>query len=101
MAVGQKSMLPTTAALPCRGRYECCKALLRAGADPNYINKGHDLTLFWGIDGGVEIIKLLHQYGANLDARCDPAHSQLRLHLQVVIPALSGPMSGPHASDQP
>ena len=78
MAVGQKSMLPITAVLPCRGRYECCKALLRAGADPNYINKGHDLTLFWGIDGGVEIIKLLHQYGANLDARCDPAHSQLQ-----------------------
>ena len=53
----------------CRGRYECCKALLRAGADPNYINKGDDLTLFWGIDGGVEIIKLMHQYGVNMDAR--------------------------------
>ena len=52
-----------------RGRYECCKALLRAGADPNYINKGNDLTLFWGIDGGVEIIKLMYQYGVNMDAR--------------------------------
>ena len=53
---------------------------MRAGADPNYINKGHDLTLFWGIDGGVEIMKLLHQYGANLDTRCHtiPAHTQLQ-----------------------
>ena len=52
-----------------RGRFECCRALLRAGADPNYMNKAGDLTLFWGIDGGVEIIKLLHEYGADLDAR--------------------------------
>lgn len=52
-----------------RGRYECCKALLRAGADPNYINRGADLTLFWAIDGGIEIIKLMHQYGVNMDAR--------------------------------
>ena len=53
----------------CRGRYECCKALLRAGADPNFINKGGDLTLFWSIDGGIEIIKLMHQYGVNMDTR--------------------------------
>eukprot|EP00878_Enallax_costatus_P023893 GHUV01025452.1.p1 GENE.GHUV01025452.1~~GHUV01025452.1.p1 ORF type:complete len:134 (+),score=37.09 GHUV01025452.1:1062-1463(+) len=51
-----------------RGRLECAKALLRAGADPNYVNGGGDLTLFWGIDGGPAIIKLLHRYGADLDA---------------------------------
>lgn len=52
-----------------RGRLEAAKALLRAGADPNYMNNAGDLTLFWGIDGGVEIIKLLYEYGADLDAR--------------------------------
>jgi len=52
-----------------RGRYECCKALLRSGADPNYCNKADDIVLFWGIDGGVEIIKLLYEYGADLDFR--------------------------------
>lgn len=46
-----------------RGRLECAKALLRAGADPNYANGAHDLTIFWAIDGGVEMIKLLHEYG--------------------------------------
>ena len=55
--------------MACRGRLECVKAMLRRGADPNYINSGNDLTLFWGIDGGVEMIKLLHTYGADLDAR--------------------------------
>lgn len=44
-----------------RSRLECCKALLRSGADPNYINAAGDLVLFWGIDGGIEIIKLLHE----------------------------------------
>jgi hypothetical protein len=33
------------------GRYECARALLRAGADPNYINASGDHTLFWAIDG--------------------------------------------------
>lgn len=47
----------------------CAKALLRAGADPNFINNGSDLTVFWGIDGGVEMMKLMHQFGADLDAR--------------------------------
>ncbi len=42
-----------------RGRLECARALLRAGADPNYINGTGDLTLFWAIDGGVECMKLL------------------------------------------
>lgn len=42
-----------------RGRLECAKALLRAGADPNYINGAGDLTLFWGIDGGPALIQLL------------------------------------------
>ena len=35
-----------------RGRYECCKALLRSGADPNFCNNADDIVLFWGIDGG-------------------------------------------------
>lgn len=30
------------------------------------MNTASDLTLFWGIDGGVEMIKLLHQYGVDL-----------------------------------
>lgn len=41
-----------------RGRLECAKALLRAGADPNYVNHAGDHSMFWAIDGGVEIIKL-------------------------------------------
>ena len=41
-----------------RGRLECATALLRAGADPNYVNGAGDLTLFWAIDGGVELIKV-------------------------------------------
>lgn len=53
----------------CRGHLAAAKALLRAGADPNYMNKASDLTIFWGIDGGVEMIKLLHQYGADLSLR--------------------------------
>ena len=52
-----------------RGRLECAKALLRSGADPNFMNNADDLTIFWAIDGGVEMIKLLHEYGADLDAR--------------------------------
>ncbi|EIE27124.1 ankyrin [Coccomyxa subellipsoidea C-169] len=52
-----------------RNRYECCRALLRAGADPNFMNKGADLAMFWAIDGGVEIIKLMHEYGADMDTR--------------------------------
>jgi hypothetical protein len=28
-----------------------------------------DLVLFWGVDGGVEMIKLLVEYGADLNAR--------------------------------
>jgi len=52
-----------------RGRLEAAKALLRAGADPNYMIKNMDLTVFWGIDGGPELIKLLVEYGADLDAR--------------------------------
>lgn len=86
-------------------RLECARALLRAGADPNYMNaaggwcgcihgqricrttsrhgrrlrrKEHtrhararagDLALFWAIDGGVEMIKLFVDYGADLNAR--------------------------------
>eukprot|EP00775_Hariotina_reticulata_P008134 gene8134-8328_t len=51
-----------------RGRLECAKALLRAGADPNYMNGAGDLSMFWAIDGGAAMIKLLHRYGADLDA---------------------------------
>ena len=38
-----------------RGRLECAKALLRSGADPNYMNGADDLTMFWAVDGGVEV----------------------------------------------
>ena len=31
-----------------RGRLDAAKALLRSGADPNFMNGGGDLTLFWG-----------------------------------------------------
>eukprot|EP01023_Acetabularia_acetabulum_P009025 TRINITY_DN13985_c0_g1_i3.p1 TRINITY_DN13985_c0_g1~~TRINITY_DN13985_c0_g1_i3.p1 ORF type:complete len:244 (+),score=37.56 TRINITY_DN13985_c0_g1_i3:55-732(+) len=50
-----------------RGRYECCKALLRSGADPNFKNLVEDLSIFWAVDGGVDIIKLFINYGADLD----------------------------------
>lgn len=49
-------------------RLECAKALLRAGADPNYVNGAGDLTLFWGIDGGAAMIQLLLRFGADVDA---------------------------------
>lgn len=52
-----------------RGRLEASRALLRSGADPNFMNRNGDLTLFWAIDGGVEIIKLFVDYGVDLDAR--------------------------------
>ena len=48
-----------------RSRLECCKALLRAGADPNFCNSAADLVIFWGIDGGVEIVKLLFEVRAS------------------------------------
>ena len=51
-----------------RGRLECAKALLRAGADPNYMNAAGDLVIFWALDGGVEMTKLFVDYGADLDA---------------------------------
>ncbi|KAG2438013.1 hypothetical protein HXX76_005627 [Chlamydomonas incerta] len=51
-----------------RGRLEAARALLRAGADPNYINYGGDSVLFWAIDGGPALIKLLLDYGADADA---------------------------------
>lgn len=50
-----------------RGRLEAAKALLRAGADPNHVNRAGDAALFWAIDGGVEMIKLFVAYGADLD----------------------------------
>ena len=49
-----------------RGRLECSKALLRAGADPNYVNGAGDLVMFWAIDGGVECIKLLSECARHL-----------------------------------
>ena len=50
-----------------RGRLEVAKALLRAGADPNHSNKAGDAALFWAVDGGVEMIRLFVEYGADLD----------------------------------
>lgn len=54
-----------------RGRIECARALLRAGADPNFVNGNKDLTVFWAIDGGVEMIQLFVEYGADLNARTE------------------------------
>ena len=42
-----------------RGRLEAAKALLRSGADPNWMNYNGDLTLFWAIDGRASRIMLL------------------------------------------
>lgn len=42
-----------------RSRLDAARALLRAGADPNFCNAAEDLVLFWAIDGGVELVKLL------------------------------------------
>ena len=50
-----------------RGRLEAAKALLRAGADPNHVNAAGDAALFWAIDGGVEMLRLFAEYGADLD----------------------------------
>ena len=52
-----------------RGRLEAAKALLRSGADPNFINSNGDATIFWAIDGGPELVKLLYDYGADLNVR--------------------------------
>lgn len=52
-----------------RGRLEAAKALLRAGADPNHVTRGgRDSAFFWAIDGGVEMIALFVDYGADVDA---------------------------------
>ncbi len=60
-----------------RGRLECAKALLRAGADPNFQNYAGDHSIFWAIDGGVEIIKLVkvswHKRGSLPPLRTDAA----------------------------
>ena len=50
-----------------RGRLEAAKALLRAGADPNHVNRAGDAALFWAVDGGAEMISLFVEYGADLD----------------------------------
>ncbi len=44
-------------------------AKIAEGVDFNCINAARDQTLFWGIDGGVEIIKLLVDCGADLNRR--------------------------------
>lgn len=51
------------ATMPCTlCRLECCKALLRAGADPNYVNGAGDLVLFWALDGG-ELTRCTPSFG--------------------------------------
>ena len=65
-------LAPLRGAVSARGRYECARALLRAGADPNYINAGHDLTVFWAIDGGVDMTRLLHECASTCFDFCSP-----------------------------
>lgn len=60
-----------------RNHLECARALLRSGADPNYQNNAGDLTLFWAIDGGVDMIKLLVEYKADLNALSSKGWSPL------------------------
>lgn len=43
---------PDPLRVPACRRLESARALLRAGADPNYTNGAGDLVLFWAIDGG-------------------------------------------------
>ena len=50
-----------------RGRLECARALLRAGADPDFVNGAGDLAVFWAVDGGAEMIQLFARSGADLD----------------------------------
>ena len=51
-----------------RGRWKrprrCCDR-----PDPNFINSNGDATVLWAIDGGPEVIKLLYDYGADLNVR--------------------------------
>ena len=106
-----------------RGHLECCKALLRSGADPNYINAAGDLArarhrrrrghhhpppppatsslslaaaltqaLFWGIDGGPEIVKLLVDVRPPRPPR-DPTHDAALLRPYPRISALLPPSS--------
>lgn len=50
-----------------RGRLEVVKALLRSGVDLNFINLNGDVIIFWVIDGGLEFVKLLYDYGVDLN----------------------------------
>lgn len=64
-------------------RLECARALLRAGADPNFVNRAGDQALFWAIDGGVEV--------SRENATCwSCAHVLIMQHMHVHIVQLLG-----------
>lgn len=50
-----------------RGRLASARALLQAGADPNFVSSWGELVAFWAIDAGKEMIELLVEYGCDLD----------------------------------
>lgn len=71
-----------------RGRLEAARALLRAGADPNFANAAGDLVLFWAVDGGVEMVKLL------VEARVGASQGEARGQGKP-LPCPRGPVSTP------
>jgi ankyrin repeat protein len=50
-----------------RNHLEVARALLRSGANSNYCNEAGDLTIFWAIDGGVEMVQLFVEHGSDLN----------------------------------
>lgn len=50
-----------------RGRRAAARALLQAGADPNFVNTWGELVVFWAIDGGEKMVELLVEFGCDLD----------------------------------
>ena len=78
----------------CLARLECAKALLRAGADPNYINGAGDLTLFWAIDGGECELAHVQTKGSlgrfmltPSGVSCPAAHTAHSIHVTFMPPS--------------